>query len=202
MELFPEHVYIDDGQEETLRRAFEGYRFCILDPRKKQDSIAWKVDGKGMFKNGFDGKLGILRCTCNLTKVVQRDCLLRMWQKNCDVVILHVLPYVYTTNGSRSEFEVVASHYDCDISYIWVIFSNSSWMGREAWFPCICSSNFFSAFRSFRFFLGAPPLGVKFWTSNSGDSTSPGISGTSAPQDRTWIGKKRIFHFWKTFFFG
>ena len=28
MELFPQHVFIDDGQEETLRSAFEGYRFC------------------------------------------------------------------------------------------------------------------------------------------------------------------------------
>lgn len=56
-ELFPEHVYIDDGQEETLRSAFEGYRFCILDPRKKQDGIGigWKVDEKGMFKNYLIG---------------------------------------------------------------------------------------------------------------------------------------------------
>ena len=28
MELLPEHVFIDDGDEDTLRSAFESYRFC------------------------------------------------------------------------------------------------------------------------------------------------------------------------------
>lgn len=28
MELLPEHVYIDNGHEETLRSAFLKYRFC------------------------------------------------------------------------------------------------------------------------------------------------------------------------------
>lgn len=28
MELLPQHVFIDDGDEETLRSAFETYRFC------------------------------------------------------------------------------------------------------------------------------------------------------------------------------
>jgi hypothetical protein len=28
MELLPQHVFIDDGDEETLRSAFESYRFC------------------------------------------------------------------------------------------------------------------------------------------------------------------------------
>lgn len=30
MELLPQHVFIDDGDEETLRSAFESYRFCLI----------------------------------------------------------------------------------------------------------------------------------------------------------------------------
>ncbi|CAJ1380634.1 unnamed protein product [Effrenium voratum] len=30
MELMPEHVYTDDGDEDTRRRAFERYRFCLI----------------------------------------------------------------------------------------------------------------------------------------------------------------------------
>ena len=31
MELLPEHVYVDDGDERTLTSAFERYRFCAFD---------------------------------------------------------------------------------------------------------------------------------------------------------------------------
>lgn len=30
MELLPQHVFVDDGDEDTLRSAFESYRFCLI----------------------------------------------------------------------------------------------------------------------------------------------------------------------------
>ena len=60
----PEHVYTDDGDEDTRRRAFERYRFCTS---AVSGVRSWELGGRGLWggrKVGQGTKVCVCVCVC------------------------------------------------------------------------------------------------------------------------------------------